>query len=87
MAHTKSKHRKIRRSCTYAIVYGFISGPGLGRQLRDLLNSAGLTETPDINKADVLVAHSAGCLLIPAEARPKLVIYVGATLKSVNFGN
>lgn len=65
---------------TYAISYGFLSGPALSRQLRKDLRSFGYEEARSIVQADIVIAHSAGCWLVPKTASAKLLIYVGMPL-------
>jgi hypothetical protein len=77
MARTASAKAK---PLTCAFSYGFVGGPGLSRRLRKQLKALGLVPTDAIEQADIIVAHSAGCWLIPENARPKLVIYVGMPL-------
>jgi hypothetical protein len=64
---------------TFAFSYGFLGGPLNSRQLRKALRKAGYTEAP-LKQADIIIAHSAGCWLIPEAAGPKLVVYVGMPL-------
>lgn len=71
-----------RSQLTYAICYGFIGGPLHSRRFDKLMGRAGYAKTkPD--QADIVIAHSAGCWLLPDDARPQLVIYVGMPLTMV----
>ncbi|HVS58217.1 MAG TPA: hypothetical protein VHD60_00565 [Candidatus Saccharimonadales bacterium] len=65
---------------TCAISYGFLGGPAHSRRLRQLLSAKGYNCTADLEHADIILAHSAGCFLIPSDAHPKLVVYVGMPL-------
>ncbi|HEX7632993.1 MAG TPA: hypothetical protein VF401_01560 [Candidatus Saccharimonadales bacterium] len=72
MANTSSKP-------SFALSYGFVGGPAHGQKLRKLATQAGFVPT-SLDKADIIIAHSAGCWLIPTSVQPKLVIYVGMPL-------
>lgn len=67
---------------TFAICYGFMEGRLHSRGLRKALIKHGYTESVP-EQADIIIAHSAGCWLIPESASPKLVIYVGMPLAMV----
>jgi len=67
------------RPLTFAVCYGFMEGVGHSRRLRKLLVKAGFRPSP-VTEADIIIAHSAGCVLIPANAKPKLVVYTGMPL-------
>lgn len=64
---------------TVAIIYGFSEGKWYGRKLHKLLTEQGYTVTNNVTDATVLIAHSAGCYMIPRNARARLVIHVGYT--------
>jgi hypothetical protein len=53
-----------------------MGGPGHSRTFRKLMIQAGFQPTV-ITMADIILAHSAACWLIPETARPKVVTYVG----------
>ncbi len=76
MAHIASKAKP---SLNFAINYGLTSGSLHSKKISQLLQAAGYTPTT-ILQADIIIAHSAGCWLIPTDARPKLIIYVGMPL-------
>ena len=61
---------------TFAISYGFMEGHLHGHGLRKRLAKLGF-HSSNLLQADIIIAHSAGCWLIPEGAKPKLVIYVG----------
>lgn len=61
---------------TYALVYGFLAGPGNGRKLRSLLEAEGLRPADKTKDADILIAHSAGCWMIPADSKARLVVFI-----------
>jgi hypothetical protein len=75
VAHTNLS----KSSRTFAFCFGFMEGKGHSRQLRKLLLKAGFQLAP-LTQADIIIAHSAGCALIPKQATPKLVIYTGMPL-------
>src|SRR3989344_1103075 len=76
MARTAS----FNRSLTYAFSFGFLAGQGHGRMLGKLLRREGYVQARDLEQADIIVAHSAGCWMIPLTAKPKLVIFIGMPL-------
>lgn len=75
MAATDSKPKAL----SFAICYGFVGGPAHSRGLRKRLRRAGF-KAAQLEGADIIIAHSAGCWLIPNTARPKLVMYIGMPL-------
>jgi hypothetical protein len=77
MAYTNSK-RKAEPS--FAIIYGLNGGSLPGRKLSRLFKEAGWKPAKQAGEADLIIAHSAGCWLIPPSAEPKLVMYVGMPL-------
>jgi hypothetical protein len=77
MVSTASK-RKAEPS--FAISYGLAGGMGHGRKITKLLKEAGWEQAKQVSEADIIIAHSAGCWLIPLSAQPKLVVYVGMPL-------
>lgn len=77
MANTSSKTKP---SLSSAISYGLSGGPAHARKISKLLRQAGYTPTKNFIDADVVIAHSAGCWLIPDTARPKMVVYIGMPL-------
>lgn len=60
-----------------AIIYGWAEGPLVGRQLRRSLHAAGHTVTTKAEDADVIIAHSGGCFLLPARTSARVIILVG----------
>lgn len=65
---------------TYSMIYGLVGRPSLGRKLGELLQADGFEPAGDTETADILIAHSAGCWLIPRTSQARLVIFVGAPL-------
>lgn len=63
----------------FAISYGLGGGPVHAKEFVHRLKSFGY-QPATIQSADIIIAHSGGCWLIPVDARPKLVIYVGMPL-------
>ncbi len=57
-------------------LYGFAEGRAIGRVLRRDLRAAGYINTRFKSRADVLIAHSGGCLLVPKQNNAKLVILI-----------
>lgn len=64
---------------TVAIIYGFAEGSYHGRALRKTLQQAGFTPTKDLRQADIIIAHSAGCYLVPDNTQAKAVLHIGYT--------
>jgi len=83
MAATASK-RKIKSRPTYAISYGFLGGPAHSRRLCRLLGRQGYVQAQSVGQADIVIAHSAGCWLIPESATPKLIVFVGMPLSEAH---
>ena len=69
---------------SFAISYGFLGGPFTGHKLRRLLRQSGCTPASNLTEADIIIAHSAGCWLVDAGARPRLIMYVGMPLAQAN---
>lgn len=63
-----------------AICYGFVGGPLHAKDFRERLNRAGFNLVSDPSDAEIVIAHSAGCWLIPQNIKPKLLIYIGMPL-------
>ncbi len=62
---------------TVAFRYGWSEGPWHTKQFEKLLNSKGFDVMNDTRKADVVVAHSLGCFMLPAKMEAKRVILIG----------
>jgi len=69
---------------SYAFSYGFVGGPLHARKFKRLMNHASFVYTLLPQKADIIIAHSAGCWLVPEDCRPKLLIYVGMPLAQMS---
>jgi hypothetical protein len=61
---------------TVAVLYGLGEGPRIGQKLRSSLEAAGFNYTDDIQKANILLAHSGGALAIPADVTGKTILIV-----------
>lgn len=81
MSKSTSAHK---RQLTYSIVYGFLGGPAHGRELLSALKDIGLKPVRETEAADIIIAHSAGCWLIPARSTARLVIFIGMPLAQDN---
>jgi hypothetical protein len=66
---------------SYAIVYGLASGKLQSKALEAALQSQGLVPSSDASGADILIAHSGGCWLLPPEAQAQVVLMTGAPLR------
>ncbi|HXE10346.1 MAG TPA: hypothetical protein VN554_02870 [Verrucomicrobiae bacterium] len=75
-----------KKKPTYAISYGFLGGPAHSRRLRSMLHKQGLLPTRNLQEADIIIAHSAGCWLIPSGSSARLVIFIGMPLAQANRG-
>lgn len=65
---------------TYAINYGFLGGAIVGRRMQQLLDMAGYRAAAQVETADIIVAHSAGCWELPINHKARLIILVGLPL-------
>lgn len=61
------------------ISYGFAEGDWNSRLLHEELREYDHTITTDISNADVVIAHSGGCFLVPAEKQYDLLLLVNTT--------
>lgn len=77
MASTSSKQAK--KPLKYAISYGLAGGNLHSRHFRKAMVEAGFQHVAK-DEADIIIAHSAGCWLIPKNSSPQLVLYVGMPL-------
>jgi hypothetical protein len=74
-----------KNSLSFALSYGLTGGPMHARKLKKLLKKAGHSQT-SITKADIIIAHSAGCWLIPADVNPRIILYIGMPLAQAKLG-
>lgn len=72
------------QSLTFAICPGLFGGVAHTRGLIRLLTKAGYRSAATLEQADIVIAHSAGCWLIPPNVKPKLVVYIGMPLAQTN---
>lgn len=68
---------KISNSTTVAIIHGFGEGWLSSGLLRAELETKGYRIIKDAKTADVIIAHSGGCFMVPPDARAKLVLLIG----------
>jgi hypothetical protein len=66
-----------RKLPTVCILYGLAEGPAHSRILRQLLEHIGFRITKNAYEADILLAHSGGYFLIPANNHDKLILLIG----------
>lgn len=62
-----------------AIIYGFAEGTWHSKQLRKQLQSKGYRVISDPRAADIILAHSGGCYMVPADTRAHIVFHIGYT--------
>jgi hypothetical protein len=60
-----------------AIIYGWAEGSWQGKRMRKLLRSQGYHITKNAKEADVIIAHSGGCYMLPEQSRAQQVILIG----------
>lgn len=62
---------------TYAILHGWAEGPWQSRKFEEQLQSK-LSLSEDIpTNADLIIAHSLGCFLVPENAKAKYIVLIG----------
>lgn len=59
------------------ILYGFAEGKHTGKVLRTALLQQGFETITSPETADVIIAHSGGCYLVPAQHQAKIIMYIG----------
>ncbi len=64
-------------SHSICILYGLNEGPAIGRQLVKACEQAGFVVVHNPTAADIIFAHSGGCLLVPLKNKARLVVTVG----------
>lgn len=65
------------KSRSVAIIYGLNEGPFMGRKLVAALRKAGHLVVNDPREADVVIAHSGGCFIVPQPRAGQRVIMIG----------
>ncbi|HSX35421.1 MAG TPA: hypothetical protein VLH84_00635 [Patescibacteria group bacterium] len=61
------------------IIYGFCEGPRIAARMLTTLKNNGFEITGDPHNADVILAHSGGCYMVPHNVAAKRIIMVGLT--------
>lgn len=61
----------------YFIAYGWSEGPWHSRKIRKSLEEKGFGHASTAVDADIIIAHSLGCYLIPRGHRAKVIILIG----------
>jgi hypothetical protein len=64
-------------SLKIAILYGVVGGPHSQIRLLPTLRAAGYIITDNVSEADVILAHSAGCLWLPQSSSQQTLLLVG----------
>lgn len=62
---------------TVALIHGFAGGKWHTKTFVKELEKAGLKVVGDTSGADVIIAHSTGCYIIPREPKAKLIFLIG----------
>jgi len=62
---------------TVCILYGLAEGAQIGKRLQTELQAKGYDVTQDAAKADVIITHSGGCLLLPKVIKAKHILQIG----------
>jgi hypothetical protein len=62
---------------TVAIIYGWTGGSWSTRQFRGELQKAGFKVISNREKANIIIAHSAGCYRVPNKASAQLILLIG----------
>ena len=75
-----SLHSTPKRVLRYYILYGFSGGKAHSRRFRRLMAEQGMEPASNIFDADILIAHSAGSLMVPKTAQAKLTLLIGVPL-------
>jgi hypothetical protein len=67
----------MRNKKSICILYGFCEGPRIGKRFEDAVRSANFRITRDPQQADVIVAHSGGCFILPKAHHAQLILLIG----------
>ncbi|HXY18321.1 MAG TPA: hypothetical protein VEH48_02795 [Candidatus Nitrosopolaris sp.] len=62
---------------TVAIIYGWTGGSWSTRHFRDELQKAGFKVISNREKANIIIAHSAGCYRVPDKTSAQLILLIG----------
>lgn len=60
-----------------SIIYGWAEGPWQGKRLRKVLHDQGYHITKNPQEADIIIAHSGGCYMVPESGKANVVLLVG----------
>ena len=71
---------------TVHILYGFSEGPRKATRFLQALATAGFTIAQDAQQADVIVAHSGGCFIVPPTHAGQKVVLVGVPYSASRQG-
>lgn len=66
-------------SKTVAFLYGALEGPAHSKQFRRVLKRAGYAIGDKAAAADVVIAHSGGCMLVPLDKPEQLTLFINPT--------
>lgn len=69
----------VSRKLTVALVYGFAEGPLLSRRMQTGLEKAGFVVIANHSAADIVIAHSGGCLLATGLKATQQAIFINPT--------
>ena len=61
---------------TVAILEGWAGGPKLTRLLRSQLTESGFRVIKDTGKANIIIAHSTGCYMLPKSMSAQLIVLI-----------
>ena len=62
---------------TVAIVHGWSEGKAHSSKLKKMLRAEGFEISKNLKTADVIIAHSGGCFMMPETSSAKIVLLVG----------
>lgn len=62
---------------TVALIYGWGEGAWESQEFRGLLYKKGLQTTNKVSEADIVLAHSSGCYLVPRDTARKTIFLIG----------
>ncbi len=62
---------------TVYIAYGWPEGNKHSKQFRKILKDSGYQISNHSKEADIIVAHSAGCYMLPADLKAKVILLIG----------
>ncbi len=68
-----------------SIIYGWSEGKWHSKQLRKRLEASNFTVVNDHKSADIIIAHSGGCFLVPKATSAKYILLIGLPLWENKF--